>query len=212
MATGTTILSSLFIWIILLGLTALIFFVIFTLLLQYRKNSLKKVEESIMESKLKIGPETFGKMNATITSIWNTRADVHPIPELNHLAKGWIKNEEGEFLCIREEIIKSFSVLQNKACSYNPTYVRKPSMCAQTYLLWLAKQRGINFNEDDIYNYVFYFNKARYGPTSEFFVDEEYAIFLKSYHALIEKIPTAIKQFSSRAAIFVPNSNKNSPN
>ena len=212
MAKGTTIISSLFIWIILLGLTALIFFVVYTLLLQYRKNSLKKVEESIMESKLIIGPETFGKMNATITSIWNTRADVHPIPELNHLAKGWIKNEEGDFLCIKEEIIKSFSELQNKACGFNPTYVRKPSMCAQTYLLWLSKQRGINFNEEDIFNYIKYFNKARYGPTTEFFVAEDYAIFMSFYRALIDKIPTSVKQFSSRASIFVTNANKSSPN
>ena len=204
MASGTIILSSLFIWLILIGVTVLVFFVVFTLLLQYRKNSLKKVEESIMESKLKISPSEFGKMNDVITELWNTRADVSPIPELNHLARGWSVNQKGEFFSIRDEILKSFNDLEIKACKFNPTYVRKSSVTVQNYLFWLSKQNGIKFDEETIANYLIFYNTARYDRPDSFFNDEDFAIFSQHYHALYDGIPDAVQSFTRRASVFLP--------
>ena len=125
----------------LIGACVVIFVLVFILLVHYRKQSLKKVEESIMESKLKVSPDQFGKLNATITKLWNTRADVSPIPELNHLAQGWSKDETGKVFSIREKIISSFHDLENKACHYNPSYARKPSICEMNIFVgWVNKK------------------------------------------------------------------------
>ena len=184
MALGTKIISSLFIWLILIGITALVFFVVFTVLVQIRKRTLKQLEESIKEDKLKTDPDSLGTMNDIISETWNKRADNAPIPEKKIIAQGWSKDPEGNYFSIREEIKSSFKEIERLAYQKNHLFARKPSMCAKEYLFWLSKQKDISIEEDTIIAYLSYYNTARYESPDVNFNNEDFAFFKQHRDAL----------------------------
>lgn len=146
-----------------------------------------------MEPKLRTTNQDLGKMEPFIADIWNRRSTVHPLPQINHYADGYINTESG-VISIRNEICKSLKKIEEAAAEFDPKYARKNSLTAQEYITWLKDQEGITIPIDAAQAYIDFYNNARYGPHSVEFTAEDYTFFNTHFNKLMSGIPPPNEQ------------------
>lgn len=187
-STGLAVLSGLFIWLILVGLSIFVFAVAFIVLVSIRSAKLKNLEAAVMEPNLRTTEEYLGKMQSLVAEVWTKRATNHPIPPLKHVAKGFLLTEDGE-KSIRNEICSSLHTIEERATEFDQSYTRQRSMTANEYLHWLSEQEGLQIPIDAIDNYLNFFNTARYDSHTLEFSEEDFTFFNSQYNKILDGIP-----------------------
>ena len=107
---GSTVLVSTIVMMILVALIAFVFLLLVFAMCQWRRVHLNKKIKRLIDKEqndnLKTTKKHLGKMYELCEEKWEERATIQPIPEPKRIPAGWIFNEEGKPIHIRNEIIE----------------------------------------------------------------------------------------------------------
>ncbi|OHT09846.1 hypothetical protein TRFO_04365 [Tritrichomonas foetus] len=190
--SGSTVIVSAIVMIAIVAIIAFIFLLFVFLMTQFRRVSLNKSIQKLLESekndKLQVTEKHLGKMYPLIKDTWDRRADIHPIPELKRLQKGWIRIEDDKVVCIREEIIKSPKAIEQAAISVHSELSRKPTQTMLQYLRFLVNQNVGKLTMHKCNRYLSFYSAARFGSSNLVYTNEDYAIFTGELNKILQAI------------------------
>lgn len=190
MAESSTIAADVMVWIGVIAIILFLFCVAVTLMIRYRGRKLTKATKDIPREGLDLSENELEKIHGLISQTWDRRFQHRPIPELNHLADGWMKEGEGEPFCIRDKISKSTTQIELCATEINSKYSRKPYQSFEEYLTQLRHSEGSNIKKSDCQKYLQYYHSARYGNTDLQYDSASYALFQQVFSTLLSQIRT----------------------
>ena len=140
-----------------------------------------------LNDKLMINQKHLGRIYERCRDLWTLRGDVHPIPELNHVPRGWIRTAEGELINIRDEIGHSAEKLIETATSVDAKFKIKQAQTMSQYMKMLRKHIG-RLKKEDCNIYLGFYHSAKFGKPSLNFKSDDYAQFSLTFNKILQII------------------------
>lgn len=183
-------------WIIVIGVISLIFVLATMFMIRWRHVQLGKYVKMIPRNELRTSKKDLDGMYKRNSKIWEKRYSIAPIPEKNHVSNGYIRAQDGSVFNVREEIIKSFKIIEKTLNKYSEIYPRKKSQTPQQYFRMLRHFKDSQLKKSDSEKYLSYYQAAKYGSYSIGFDSQTWTEFSQCFALIMSQI----KEFESSSS------------